>query len=101
MPVPCFLLVVVLVLAACGAKPGTGGKLSTAERDAIIRQTAIQYTQDRDLPKAKAALDKLKLANPAQLIVTIAEQAQASGKPASEIAALARLADALGTRSLS
>lgn len=88
-----------LTVAACSGKPASGGKLSAVERDAIIRQVAVQYVKDRDTAKAQAALVRLKLANPAQFIVTMAEQALSEGKPADEVIALARLAEGLGGRS--
>jgi hypothetical protein len=92
-------LLALLVLAACAGKPASGGKLSSVERSAIIRQAAVQYVKDRDIAAAKATLARLELANPAQFIVTMAEQALNEGKPADEVAALARLADGLGGRS--
>jgi hypothetical protein len=92
-------LLALLVFAACAGKPATGGKLSSVERSAIIRQVAVQYVKDRDVTAAKTALARLELANPAQFIVTMAEQALSEGKPADDVAALARLADGLGGRS--
>lgn len=73
--------------------------MTPAERDAAIRQIAQNYSRDRDLAKAQAALGRLNLANPTQFVVTLAEQAVSDGRPAEEVIALARLAEALGGRS--
>lgn len=92
-------LLLALASAACAGRSVTGGKLSPVERDAIIRQTALQYVKDHDIAKAQAALGRLNLANPTQFIVTMAELALSEGKPADEVTALARLAEGLGGRS--
>ena len=65
----------------------------------IIRQAALQYARDASLPKAKETIAKLNLANPAQIILAMAEQAVNDGKPSADIAAMARLAEGLGARS--
>ena len=89
----------VLMLAACGGRSASGTKVSASERDAIIRQAALQYAKDANLPKAKETIAKLNLANPGQIVLSMAEQAVNDGKPAADIAALARLAEGLGARS--
>jgi hypothetical protein len=100
LPIAGFLcLLALLVFAACAGKPATSGKVSSVERNAIIRQAAAQYVKDRDINAAKTALARLELANPAQFIVTMAEQSLSEGKPADDVTALARLADGLGGRS--
>ncbi len=92
-------LLAALILAACGGRGAPAGAMSPAERDATIRQIALDYGRDRDLAKAQAALGRLNLANPTQFVVTLAEQAMSEGRPADEVLALARLAEALGGRS--
>ncbi|MCU0501232.1 MAG: SH3 domain-containing protein [Anaerolineae bacterium] len=89
----------VLSLAACGGRAASGTKVSASERYAIIRQAALQYATDANLPKAKETIAKLNLANPGQIVLSMAEQAINDGKPATDIAALARLAEGLGARS--
>ena len=93
------LAAAVLILAACGGRSASGTKVSASERDAIIRQAALQYAKDANLPKAKETIAKLNLANPAQIVLAMAEQAVNDGKPAADIAAMARLAEGLGARS--
>jgi len=99
-----FLIVVLLlsavpILAACGGRSASKAKISVTERDTIIRQAALQYTRDANLPRAKETIAKLNLANPAQIVLSVAEQAINDGKPSADIAALARLAEGLGARS--
>jgi hypothetical protein len=89
----------VLILAACGGRSASGAKISASEREMIIRQAALQYARDASLPKAKETIAKLNLANPAQIILAMAEQAVNDGKPSADIAAMARLAEGLGARS--
>ena len=55
--------------------------------------------EDANLPKAKETIAKLNLANPAQIVLAMAEQAVNDGKPSADIAAMARLAEGLGARS--
>jgi hypothetical protein len=93
------LVSAVLILAACGARAASGAKISVTERDTIIRQAALQYARDASLPKAKETIAKLNLANPAQLVLSLAEQALNDGKPSADVVALARLAEGLGARS--
>jgi hypothetical protein len=88
-----------LTFAACGGKLAPGAKISVVERETIIRQAALQYAKDADMPRAKATIAKLNLANPAQIIVTMAEQSITDGKPTADVVALARLAEGLGARS--
>ena len=61
-----------------------------------LRQIAADFAGTGDLAQAQAALDKLNLANPAQLIVSLAEADMRDGSAPSQVAPLARLADALG-----
>ena len=89
----------VLIFAGCGGRSASGTKVSASERDAIIRQAALQYAKDANLPKAKETITKLNLANPGQIVLAMAEQAVNDGKPAADIVALARLAEGLGARS--
>ena len=89
----------VLILAACGGRSASGTKISASERETIIRQAALQYVRDANLPKAKETIAKLNLANPAQIVLAMAEQAVNDGKPSADIVALARLAEGLGARS--
>jgi hypothetical protein len=89
----------VLILAACGGRSASGTKISAGERETIIRQAALQYVRDANLPKAKETIAKLNLANPAQIVLSMAEQAVNDGKPSADIVALARLAEGLGARS--
>jgi hypothetical protein len=106
-PLPLRLLILLLILLATGSisvgclriEVERANQLTVAERDARLRQIAADYARDNDLARAQAALDELGLANPAQLLITMAEQDLDAGQPAEEIAALARLAEALGTRS--
>ena len=92
------LLLVSLALASC-AQTDRRTPLSPAERDASLQRIAADYSRDADLAKAQASLDKLGLANPTQLLVTLAEQGVNEGRPPAEIAPLARLIAALGAHS--
>ncbi len=94
----CILIAIVLLGAGC-ARPAADNSLSPANRDAALRQIAADYMRFGDLAQAQAALDKLGVANPAQLLLTLAESDLAAGRPREEIEPLARLADALGQRS--
>ena len=95
----CLAALVVFALAGCAGRAGPAANTSPATRDATIRRIALDYVRDGSLTAAQTALSKLNLANPAQLTMTLAEQAITEGKPADEVKALARLADALGSRS--
>ena len=79
--------------------PGKSGPLSAVEREAALRRIAAEYAATGNLSQARNELDKLALANPAQLLVSLAEQDVNAGRPPSEVAPLARLAEALGSRS--
>jgi len=76
-----------------------GNQTSQADREAQLRQIAADYVLNQDLAQAQKALDTLNVANPAQLLVTLAEQDINAGRSPEEITALARLADALGAHS--
>jgi uncharacterized protein YgiM (DUF1202 family) len=92
------LLLIVLASAAC-ARSQASPTASPAAREATLRQIAADYAADGDLGKAQVALAALQLANPGQLLVTLAEQDISEGRALDEIAPLARLAEALGARS--
>ena len=94
------LLLVSLISAGCGGTAANGGEDDApAEPMASLIQIAADYARDGNLDQAQAALSQLDLANPAQLLVTVAEQAVNEGRPRGEIEPLARLADALNLRS--
>ena len=95
---PALIALALLLLAAAGCA-SAGGGASAATRAATFKQIAVAYASDGDLARAKAAMDKLDLANPTQLLVTQAEEEIGQGAPADEIVALARLAGDLGARS--
>ena len=95
-PLPGLIALALLLLAAAGC---AGGRASAAERAATLKQIAVTYARDGDLARAEAAMDKLGLANPTQLLVTQAEEEIGQGAPADEIVALAHLAGDLGARS--
>ncbi|MGE5603536.1 MAG: hypothetical protein ACM30E_10820, partial [Nitrososphaerales archaeon] len=90
------LLSIAALAAACAARQDAG---SSGGREATLRQIAVEYSQTGDLKQAQAALDKLNLANPAQLLLAVAEADLSSGGAREDIAATARLAEALGARS--
>jgi hypothetical protein len=91
------LLAVGLFVVACGS---SGGQSSSAEsREAALRQIAADYAANGDLAQAQARLDKLNLANPGQLLVSLAESDMAGGRAREEIEASTRLAEMLGARS--
>ncbi len=91
-----FGLLLAVTLAGCGA---SGRQPAPADREASLRQIAAEYSTAQDINRAKASLDKLGLANPGQLLVSLAENDLARNRPATEVAPLARLAEALGARS--
>jgi hypothetical protein len=66
---------------------------------ATLRRIASEYAQDQDLARAQTSLGELGLANPAQLLVTLAEQDISQGRSREEVEPLARLAESLGARS--
>ena len=92
------LFVVGLLTAGCAGSP-VEGKTSQTDREATLRRIASEYAQDQDLARAQASLGELSLANPAQLLVTLAEQDISQGRSREEVEPLARLADSLGARS--
>lgn len=91
------LLLVVTFVTACGAS-GPGAN-STAAREVALRQIAQEYAENGDLEQATGALEKLKLANAGQLLVTLAEADLAAGRAREDIEATAALAAMLGARS--
>ena len=95
----CILLVFAMIATGCAKSRNTEPAGSPAARDASLRQIAADYLRTGDLAQAQAALGKLGLANPTQLLVSQAESDVSAGLPASEIEPAARLAEALGARS--
>lgn len=94
----CILILLALFGGGC-ARPTSGSSLSPADRDIALRQVAADYARSGDLAQAQAALNRLSIANPAQLLLTLAEADLAAGRPREQIEAMARLAEALGQRS--
>jgi uncharacterized protein YraI len=92
------LFVVGLFAAGCAGSP-VQGQTSQTDREATLRKIASEYAQDQDLARAQTNLGKLNLANPAQLLVTLAEQDISQGRSREEVEPMARLADSLGARS--
>jgi uncharacterized protein YraI len=92
------LLVFALGAAGCARQQG-GDQTAQADREAALRRIAVEYAQDQDLVRAQASLSKLGMANPAQLLVTLAEQGIAEGRPRADVEPLAQLAQGLGARS--
>jgi uncharacterized protein YraI len=95
----CILLAFALTAVGCSKSKDSPISTSPEARDSVLRQIAADYARSGDLSQAQVALDKLALANPAQLIVSLAETDAAAGRPTDEVVPLARLAEALGTRS--
>ena len=95
----CILLAFAMIAAGCGKSRNADTVVSPAARDASLRQIAADYARAGDLAQAQAALDQLKLANPTQLLVSLAETDASAGRNAAEIVPMARLAEALGARS--
>jgi uncharacterized protein YraI len=95
----CILLAFTMIAAGCAKSRNTAPAVSPAARDASLRQIAADYARTGDLAQAQAALDKLKLANPTQLLVSLAESDAGTGRTATEIMPMASLAEALGARS--
>jgi uncharacterized protein YraI len=85
-----------MIAAGCGKFRNADTDISP---DASLRQIAADYARAGDLAQAQAALEKLGLANPTQLLVFLAETDASAGRAADEIVPLARLAEALGARS--
>ncbi|MCX7707290.1 MAG: SH3 domain-containing protein, partial [Anaerolineae bacterium] len=94
----CILIVVAFLGVGC-ARPTSGNSLSPADRDIALRQIAAEYARSGDLAQAQVALSRLGVANPAQLLLTLAEADLAAGQPRDQIEPMARLAEALGQRS--
>jgi uncharacterized protein YraI len=88
--------VIAVTSVSCGRSTA---KLALAERDATLRQIAADYARDGDLARAQNELAKLKLANPAQLLVITAEQSMRDNRPQQDTRQLANLAGALGAQS--
>jgi hypothetical protein len=95
----CILLALTVAATGCTKSRNTNTAVSSDARDTALRQIATDYARTSDLSQAQAALDKLGLANPAQLIVALGESDVSAGRSAGDIEPLARLAGALGTRS--
>jgi hypothetical protein len=95
----CILLAFTMIAAGCGKSRNVDTVTSRAARDATLRQIAVDYARTGDLAQAQVALDKLELANPTQLLVSLAETDAGTGRTAAEIMPMARLAEALGARS--
>jgi hypothetical protein len=95
----CILLVFAMIATGCAKSRNTEPAVSLAARDASLRQIAADYSRTGDLAQAQAALGKLGLANPTQLLVSQAESDVSAGLSASEIEPVARLAEALGAHS--
>ncbi len=94
------LLLFSLTVAGCGrSAKGSGPENGKTTRDDRLRQIAAQYVRDGDLARAQAALDELGLANPTQMLVTLAEEEASQERAPEEIAPLAHLAVDLGARS--
>jgi hypothetical protein len=93
------LVAFVMIAVGCGNPRNTDTAVAPTERDASLRQIAADYARGGDLALAQAALDKLGLANPTQLLVSLAEADASAGRATEEVAPMARLAAALGARS--
>jgi hypothetical protein len=92
-------LFVVGLFMVGGARSQGGSSTSQTDREATLRRVASEYAQDQDLARAQASLGKLGLTNPAQLLVTMAEQDIDQGRSPEEVEPLALLAEGLGARS--
>lgn len=93
----CIVLVLAILSAGCG-KSANSSSTSPAARETSLREIAAEFSRAGDLAQAQASLDKLDFANPAQLLVTLAEGDLSAGKPA-DAKPLADLAQALGANS--
>ncbi|MGQ9491264.1 MAG: SH3 domain-containing protein [Anaerolineae bacterium] len=94
-----FVLIAVTLFGSGCVRPVPQNSLSSEDRVKALRQIAADYARSGDLAQAQAALDRLDVANPAQLLLTLAEADLNAGRPRTEIEPLAHLADALGQRS--
>lgn len=95
----CMLLLALVIATGCTRSSTRSTKTSPAAREAALRQIAADFARSGDLAQAQAALGRLDLANPAQLLISLAEGDVSAGRPAEELQPLARLAEALGARS--
>ena len=95
----CILLAFMMIAAGCGKFRSADTDISPTARDTTLRLIAADYARTGDLTQAQSALDKLGLANPTQLLVSLAETDASAGRAAGEVAPMARLAEALGARS--
>ena len=95
----CILLAFTMIAVGCGKSRSTDTVVSPAARDASLRQIATVYARSGDLAQAQTALDGLGLANPTQLLISLAETDASAGLPPAEIEPMARLADAMGAHS--
>lgn len=93
------LLLVGLVIAGCSRSDGKAGPGTRSQRDTSLRNVAMEYDRNGDLAQARAAIGKLGLANPSQLLLLLAEQGVSEQRPAEEIVPMARLAEAMGVHS--
>jgi uncharacterized protein YraI len=93
-----FAVLTVAILSAGCAGPTGPNTSSSATREASLRGIAAEFARSGDLAQAQAELDKLKLANPGQLLVTLAEDDLSAGR-AAEARPLTDLAHALGVES--
>ncbi len=94
----CILCAVAVAGAGCTRSSGNAST-SISDREATLRQIASDYTRSEDLAQAQAALDKLGVANPGQLLLSLVETDISAGRSDDEIEPLAKLVDALGIHS--
>ncbi len=94
----CVLLAVTVAGAGC-TRSSANANPSQADREATLRQIASDYLRSEDLAQAQAALDKLGVANPGQLLLSLAEADIVAGRGRADIEPLAQLVDALGIHS--
>jgi uncharacterized protein YgiM (DUF1202 family) len=94
-----FLLLLAIVVFAAACSSSASGSGSATAREAALRQIAAEYARTGDLAQAQAGLDKLNLANPGQLLLSLAEEDLAGGRAREEIEAVAALAEMLGAHS--
>ncbi len=94
----CVLFAVAVAGAGC-TRSSANANASKADREATLRQIASDYLRSEDLVQAQAALDKLGVANPGQLLLSLAEADIVAGRGRDEIEPLAQLVDALGIHS--
>jgi len=90
---------VLLVTGASCAGPRQSTLSSPEARAAALSSVADSYAQTGDLDAAKAGLNKLNVANPLQMLITLGEQEANEGRPPAEVQNIADLASALGVHS--